>query len=102
MLTSKTEVFRTLAQHQAQLAAFGVARYGVFGSFVRNQVTPDSDVDLLVEFRPGGKTFENFMNLAWFLEELLGRPVDLVTTESLSPYLGPKILREVEYAPRLA
>jgi len=49
-------------------------------------------------FESGKKSFDNFMNLAFFLEDLLERKVDLITTESLSPYIGPKILREVEYA----
>jgi hypothetical protein len=55
-------------------------------------------VDILVEFDPDQKTFDNFMQLAFFLEDLFDRKVDLITTESLSPYLGPHILREVEYA----
>ncbi len=52
---------------------------------------------MLVEFAPGRKTFDNFMQLAFYLEELFGRKVELLTPESLSPYLGPRILREVEY-----
>jgi uncharacterized protein len=46
---------------------------------------------------PGEKTFDNFINLAFFLEDILGRKVDLITKESLSPYIGPRILQEVEY-----
>ena len=56
-----------------------------------------SDVDILVSFTPEKKTFDNFMHLGFFLEDLLGRTVDLVTTESLSPHIGPHILSEVEY-----
>ena len=85
-------------ERQEQIRAFGVKRYGLFGSFVRGEHTDESDVDILVEFEPGQKTFDHFMHLAFFLEELLGRPVDLVTLESLSPYIGPHILQEVEYA----
>ena len=51
-------------------------------------------MDLLVEFAPGEKSFVRFLMLAELLERLLGRPVDLVTTEGLSPYLGPRILAE--------
>jgi predicted nucleotidyltransferase len=50
----------------------------------------------LVEFEPGQKTFDNFMRLAFLLEDVLGRPVEVVTAESLSPYLRPHIAREVE------
>lgn len=101
-VTTKDQVVTTLYRHRHDLRQFGLRSCGVFGSFVRNQPQADSDVDLLVEFEPGKKTFDSFMRLAFFLEELLERPVDLVTTESLSPYIGPHILREVEYVPLTA
>jgi predicted nucleotidyltransferase len=71
---------------------------GVFGSFARGQQSDRSDVDILVEFEQGKKSFDNFMHLAFFLEQQIGRRVELVTPESLSPHIGPHILREVEYA----
>jgi predicted nucleotidyltransferase len=58
-----------------------------------------SDVDLLVEFQPGRKTIDNFMVLADLLESVLHRRVELVTAEGLSPYLGPRILLDVENVP---
>jgi uncharacterized protein len=76
----------------------GVRQLGLFGSFARGEQRPDSDVDLLVEFAPGQKTFDNFMRLALFLEDLFHRRVELVTPESMSPYLRPYIMDEVEYA----
>lgn len=97
VVQTKEQIFALLGEHQPELRRFGVQRYGVFGSFVRNDPTDQSDVDILVEFAPDQKTFDHFMHLAFFLEELLGRPVDLITPESLSPYIGPHILREVEY-----
>lgn len=75
----------------------GASSCGLFGSFLRDEISPTSDVDLFVEFEPGQKTFLNFVNLSIFLEEVLGRKVELVTPESLSPYAGPVILSEVEY-----
>ncbi|MBI4320433.1 MAG: nucleotidyltransferase family protein [Chloroflexi bacterium] len=96
---SKEEVLSLLQEHQPELRRLGVRRCGLFGSFVRNQARHQSDVDILVEFEPNQKTFDRFMQLAFFLEDLFGRKVDLITTESLSPYIGPHILREVEYAP---
>ena len=54
-------------------------------------------IDILVEFHPPQKTFDNFIQLAFYLEDVLGRPVDLITSDSLSPYIGPHILQEVEY-----
>jgi hypothetical protein len=75
---------------------------GLFGSFRRDQQHGDSDVDLLVEFEPGAKTFDRYMDLAQLLEDLLGRRVELVTPEALSPYIGPHILQEVEYVSLVA
>jgi hypothetical protein len=95
---TKEQVLTLLRESQAELRRLGVKRCGVFGSVARNQSSDQSDVDILVEFEPGRKTFDNFMHLVFFLEGLFERKVDLVTKESLSPYIGPHILREVEYA----
>ncbi len=97
-VTVKEEVISIINDHQKEIRDLGVKRYGLFGSLVREETTEQSDIDILVEFEPGQKTFDNFMKLAFLLEDLLGRDVDLVTAESLSPYIGPHILREVEYA----
>jgi hypothetical protein len=97
-VANKHDLLQRLRVNQARLKEFGVRRYGVFGSFVRDEVRDDSDVDLLIEFEPGQKTFDNFMELGFFLEDLLGRRVETLTPEWLSPYIGPHILREVEYA----
>jgi len=98
MIERKRDLFVLLAKHQKQLKKFGVKRWGVFGSFARDQQNAGSDVDILVEFESGKKSFDNFMHLAFFLEEQVGRKVELVTPESLSPHIGPYIMREVEYA----
>ena len=87
-----------LDKNRSHIRTFGVKRIGLFGSFVRGEQNPDSDIDLLVEFEIGRKTFDNFMELSFFLEEVLQNKVELVTVESLSPYIGPHILKEVEYA----
>jgi uncharacterized protein len=95
---TKEDIFRILEQNQSRLRALGIKNIGLFGSFARGDQRPDSDIDLLVEFESGKKTFDNFMELSFFLEEALRSKIDLVTPESLSPYIGPHILREVEYA----
>jgi len=95
---NKAEVLSLLKQNDVRLKNFGVKRIGVFGSFVRNEQCTESDIDFLVEFEKGKKTFRNFIDLAYFLEALFKKRVDLVTTEALSPYIGPHILEEVEYA----
>ena len=95
---TKTQVVALLQEYQQELHHFGVSRCGIFGSFVRDcNIHDRSDVDILVTFEPEQKTFDNFIHLYFFLEDLFGRAVDLVTVESLSPYLGLHILNEVEY-----
>lgn len=94
---NKEQIFERMGRNREVIASFGVRRFGLFGSFVRSDQDENSDIDLLIDFEPEKKSFENFMNLAYFLEDLLGRKIDLVTRESLSPHIGPKILAEVEY-----
>jgi predicted nucleotidyltransferase len=95
---TKSQVLSLLQGHQKELHGFGVQRCGLFGSFVRDAaIHQGSDVDVLVAFKPDQKTFDNFMNLSFFLEDIFGRSVDLITVEALSPYIGPHILEEVEY-----
>jgi predicted nucleotidyltransferase len=97
-IRSKQEILNTLSQSGSRLRTLGIRRIGLFGSFVRGEQDPHSDIDLLVEFEPGRKTFDAFMELSLFLEHTLRHEVEVVTVESLSPYLGPHILKEVEYA----
>lgn len=94
---TKEEIVKTLRKNLSQIRALGVKRLGLFGSFVRGEQSTDSDVDILVEFEFGKKTFDHFMQLLFLLEGLLGRGVELVTPEALSPYIGPYILKEIEY-----
>ena len=96
-VVTKQEIFNRIGENRTAIGALGVRRFGLFGSFVKSEQTPESDIDLIVEFRPGAKSFDNFMKLSFLLEEILGRKVDLLTRESLSPHIGPRILAEVEY-----
>ena len=94
---SKEMVLFLIEEYRDRIQALGVKNLGLFGSFLRGEQHEQSDVDLLVEFEPGKKTFDNFMQLSFFLEDLFNRNIELVTTESLSPYIGPYIMDEVEY-----
>jgi predicted nucleotidyltransferase len=58
---SKEQLLKLIHEHQQEIQAFGVKRFGLFGSFVRGEPTPQSDIDILVEFEPGKKTFDNFI-----------------------------------------
>jgi uncharacterized protein len=94
---TKVQVLALLDQHQQELQQFGVRRCGVFGSFVRDTaIHEQSNVDILVAFESEKKAFDNFIHLSFFLEDLFGRAVDLITVESLSPYISPHILNKVE------
>jgi predicted nucleotidyltransferase len=68
----------------------------VFGSVARNEARPDSDVDLLVDLEPP-VTFDRYMDLKFFLEKCLDRPVDLVTVRSLKPLLRDRVAKEAIY-----
>ena len=98
MIKTKQNILNALDHNRSRLRSLGVKRIGLFGSYVRGEQRPDSDIDLLVEFEPRRKTFDAFMELSFFLEEVLQHKIELVTTESLSPYIGPHILKEAEYA----
>lgn len=79
---------------EPELRALGIARLALFGSTVRDEAQPDSDVDILIQFTAGAKTYERFLAVAELLEARLERRVELVTTEGLSPFLGPRIQAE--------
>ena len=83
-----------LAEARTEILGLGVRRLALFGSVQRNAARADSDVDVLVEFQPGQKTYDRFFALGDLMERVLNRPVNLVPTESLSPFLKPYILAE--------
>jgi predicted nucleotidyltransferase len=88
-----------LRQHGKEIRErFGVARIGIFGLYIRGEEKPVSDVDVLVEFRKGEKTFDHYMDLKFYLEDLFGRKVDLVMKEAIKRRLREPILSEVIYA----
>ena len=91
---TRDEAIRRLHTVESKIRGFGVRRLALFGSVLRNEARPESDVDLLVEFAPNEKTFDRFMALADLLEDTLQHRVELITTESLSPFIGPHILAE--------
>ena len=96
-IAHKNNILAALRENSVQLRALGVTRIGLFGSFIRGQQNDTSDIDLLIEFEAPKKTFDNFMAVSFFLEDLFGRKVEIVTKESLSPYIGPHVLNEIEY-----
>jgi len=96
-ILNKASLLQQLHQHKRQLRSFGIKRLDLFGSFVKDLVGANSDVDLLVEFEEGKKSYDNFMDLSFYLESITGRKVELITPQSLNKYLGPYILKEAEH-----
>lgn len=99
---TREQAVERLVTAEPEIRALGVRRLALFGSVTRGEARPDSDVDVLVEFFPGTKTYDHFLALSDLLEERLGRRVELVTVEALSPFLGPRILAEAQDVLRAA
>lgn len=97
MVKTKQQVIELLEENREKLKKFGVKRVGLFGSFVTDSQSDNSDIDLLVDFDKSKKSFQNFMSTIDFTENMLGRKVDLLTPESLSPYIAPHIQKEIKY-----
>ena len=93
------EVVDTIRANRAVLAEFSVKSVSVFGSVVRGDARPDSDVDILVEFESGARVgFFTFSRLQRRLSAILGRPVDLVTPDALHKAMKSRILEEAVHA----
>ncbi len=86
---------KLLTEHGPEIREqFRVRRLAVFGSVVRGEAGEESDIDILVEFE-GRATFDGFMDLKFYLEQLLGRTVDLVTNAAVRPQTRPDIERDL-------
>lgn len=97
-MSPKAEILTSIRQHSVELKAYGVRKLGLFGSFARSGQKTKSDIDILVEFERNGKTFDNYMELKFFLEKLFHRKVDLVIKEALKARIKNRVLSEVKYA----
>jgi uncharacterized protein len=96
-ITTKQDFFEAIQQHRQQLKQTGISKLGLFGSFARNEANEKSDVDVLVGFHSEQKTYDNLFTLHELLQKITGRKVEIVTTKSLSPFIGHHILKSVEY-----
>jgi uncharacterized protein len=90
----RDEIIRILrAQREELMSRFGIHSLSLFGSVVRDEAKVTSDVDVLVEF-PAPPTFDQFMDLKLYLEDLLQRKVDLVTRRALKEKVRPYVEKE--------
>ncbi len=98
-MTTKENILKLLKSNKLKLAEFGIRNVGLFGSYIRNEQSSESDIDLLIDFEPEKENFDNFMAVYDLFEKIFkNEKIEVVTKNGLSPYIGPKILNEVQYA----
>jgi len=97
LAATSEELMEKIEENIEDIKKYGVKRIGLFGSYVRNEQKSESDIDILVRFERGKKTFDNYMDLKFFLEDLFNRKVDLVIIEALKPDLKQYILGSVKF-----
>ncbi len=97
----KKEIKELLSKNKNILRKYGVKRIGLFGSAIKNKLTKESDIDIVVEFEKGKATMKNFVELTEFLENLFNRKVDILTPEGINniriKYIKEEIKEEIEY-----
>jgi predicted nucleotidyltransferase len=98
-MTNKEYILSEMKQQKRDLQNLGIIKIGLFGSYVREEQSENSDIDILIEFEPEKENFDNYMSVYDILENLFrNEKVEIVTKNGLSPYIGPQILKEVIYA----
>jgi len=96
---NKEQVLQILREHRVVLTeTYGVRKIGLFGSIVRDQLRPESDIDIVVEIEPEKKKLHNFLALRGYLENQLGRPVDLGIESTLKPVIRTSVEEDIIYA----
>ena len=91
-------ILEKLKSIKPQLLNLGVSSIGLFGSYSRNEQSSKSDIDILLDFEPNKENFDNFMAAYDLFEQIFkNEKIEVVTKNGLSPYIGPKILMEVQY-----
>lgn len=97
-MTTREYILKTIGSSKSELSKLGIRDIGLFGSYIRGEQTERSDIDLLIDFEPDKETFDNYMAVYDFIERLFkNEKIEIVTKNGLSPYIGPKILNEVQY-----
>lgn len=97
-MTTKEDILKKLKSNKLRLAKFGIRSVGLFGSYVREEQSKESDIDLLIDFEPDKENFDNFMAVCDLFERIFkNKKIEVVTKNGLSPFIGTKILNEVQY-----
>lgn len=97
-MTTKDNIITILKAHKQEFSKFGIRDIGLFGSYLYGKQTQKSDIDLLIDFDPDKENFDNYMAVYDLFEYLFkNEKIEVVTKNGLSPYIGPKILKEALY-----
>jgi len=97
-MINKQDIFQTIIDNKVAIKNFGVNEIGLFGSYVRNEQTAKSDIDILIDYNKDKISLTNYMGFCYLMEDLFANTkVEVVTKNGLSKYIGPYILKEVEY-----
>jgi len=97
-MTTKDFILTTITTNRKKLNQFGIINVGLFGSYVRNEQSDKSDIDILIDFDPEMENYDNYIAVCEIFEQLFkNEKVEIVTKNGLSPYIGPRILNEVIY-----
>jgi len=92
----REKVLEAIKAHRETIEGFGVKKLGLFGSCARGESCENSDLDFVVEFKQ--KSFDGYMDLKFFLEDLFQCKVDLVLKNVIKPRLKTSIIKETVYA----
>lgn len=97
-MNTKEYILSTIRSNKEEMCKYGIKDIGLFGSYLRDEQSENSDIDILIDFEPEKENFDNYMAVYDIIERLfVNQKVDIVTKNGLSPYIGPKILNEVRY-----
>jgi len=97
-MTTKEHILKTIESKKKDIFSLGIKEIGLFGSYVRDEQSENSDIDILIDFEPDKENFDNYMAVYDILERLFqNQRVEIITKNGLSPYIGPRILNEVKY-----
>lgn len=94
---TRESALHTLEKNSGQLKQLGVEKIALFGTVARDEATPQSDVDVLVELADAFLTLEGYMSLCFYLEDLFGRRVDVTTFRSIKPHMRDRVLADAVY-----
>lgn len=97
-MKTRENILQNLQAIKPKIANLGIREIGLFGSYLRNEQTEKSDIDILIDFEPSKETYDNYLVVYDLVEETFkGQKIEIVTKNGLSPYIGQKILNQVKY-----